>query len=384
MKMPGAHRAGNLRLHILPILVWLGAVGGVVLLLSYRTQRFEVLGLAQGQVRQISSTSMGRLKNVPVQLFEPVKEGDVVAIIDTVLDHKHLEVELEAKKAVFLAEIRQLQAELKATHNRLTVEAENRENDMVDAQRRFYVDVVNARLRTLELKAVLEPERIRLDELELNAKILTARGASQQNSTILYEQRKLKKQYDALAIKIQQNQRLLTQAENDLQQAIERRDKFALRQPSNPTMDTVLAPIREAINIKQEQIGEILTDRVALELRSPFDGIVSEIQRKSGEAVLAGEPILTISETKPIEILAYADQKLASRLQENMKVKLLKSSEPPQIASSQITHLGPGVQLIPEQLRKDPAVPEWGRPMLIKVPPDMKLMPGEIVGIKGL
>lgn len=384
MKKARGHRGGNLRLHILPILVWFVALGGVVFLLSHRRQRFEVLGLAQGQVRQISSTSMGRLQNVPVQLFESVREGDVVAIIDTVLDHKHLEVELEAKKAVFLAEIKQLQAELKATGNRLTVEAANRQNDTVDTQRRFAVDVENARLRTLELKAELEPDRIRLEELELDSKILAVQEPLQPDSAILYEQKKLKKQYDALAKEIEEKRHLLIQAENDLEQAIRRRDVFALRQPSNPELQTVLEPIQAAINVKEVQIAEILTDRQALELKAPFDGIVSEIQRKSGEAVLAGEPILSIAETKPREILAYADQKLASRLDANMKVKLIKNSMPQQVANSQITHLGPGVQLVPEQLRSDPGVPEWGRPMLIKVPPNMKLMPGEIVGIKGL
>jgi hypothetical protein len=229
----------------------------VVFLLSHRRQRFEVLGLAQGQVRQISSTSMGRLQNVPVQLFESVRESDVVAIIDTVLDHKHLEVELEAKKAVFLAEIKQLQAELKATGNRLTVEAANRKNDMVDTQRRFAVDVENAKLRTLQLKASLEPDQIRLEELELDSKILAVREPLQPNSAILYEQKKLKKQYDALAKEIEEMQHLLVQAENDLEQAISRRDEFALRQPSNPELRTVLEPIQAAIHVKQVQIAEI-------------------------------------------------------------------------------------------------------------------------------
>lgn len=384
MKKHRRHRDGNLRLHILPILVWFVALGGVIFLLSHRRQRFEVLGLAQGQVRQISSTSMGRLQNVPVQLFESVREGDVVAIIDTVLDHKHLEVELKAKQAVFLAEIKQLQAELKATGNRLTVEAANRKNDMVDTQRRFALDVENARLRTLQLKASLEPDQIRLEELELDSKILAAQEPLQANSAILYEQKKLKKQQEALAKEIDEKRHLLVQAESDLEQAISRRDEFALRQPVNPELQTVLEPIQAAIHVKEVQIAEILTDRQALELKAPFDGIVSEIQRKSGEAVLAGEPILSIAETKPREILAYANQKLASRLEANMKVKLIKNSIPQQIANSQITHLGPGVQLVPEQLRGDPAVPEWGRPMLIRVPPNMNLMPGEIVGIKGL
>jgi hypothetical protein len=45
----------RLRQHFLPILVWLCAVACVVVLFSRRSQRFEVLGIAQGQVRQIAA-----------------------------------------------------------------------------------------------------------------------------------------------------------------------------------------------------------------------------------------------------------------------------------------------------------------------------------------
>ena len=41
-----------LHLHVLPILVWLGAVAWVVVLFHHRTQRFEVLGTAQHHARQ--------------------------------------------------------------------------------------------------------------------------------------------------------------------------------------------------------------------------------------------------------------------------------------------------------------------------------------------
>ena len=99
---------GSLRLHILPVFVWLAAVAGVVLLFQHRAARFEVLGMAQGQVRQIAATCTGRLISVPVELFQDVKKGDTVAIIDTVLGNENLEAEL----ATVSAEVQHLMAQL--------------------------------------------------------------------------------------------------------------------------------------------------------------------------------------------------------------------------------------------------------------------------------
>ena len=67
-----------------------------------------------------------------------------------------------------------------------------------------------------------------------------------------------------------------------------------------------------------------------------------------------------------------------------MRVELIKAGKPVRIAASQVVELGPSVELIPERLWVNPNVPEWGRPILIKIPPDLKLIPGELVGIKGL
>ncbi|MHC4659956.1 MAG: HlyD family secretion protein, partial [Planctomycetota bacterium] len=148
-------RAGRLRVHILPILVWIGAVVVVVVLFQHRAERFEVLGLAQGQVHQVAATCDGRLKDVPVQLFEKVGRGQTLAVIDTVLDNENLQAQLDTASA----EIEHLKAELVSTEDQLLTEAVNRQTDWVGAQRRFSVDVENARVAVLELKAQLEADR---------------------------------------------------------------------------------------------------------------------------------------------------------------------------------------------------------------------------------
>ncbi|MBN1844956.1 MAG: HlyD family efflux transporter periplasmic adaptor subunit, partial [Sedimentisphaerales bacterium] len=121
-----------------------------------------------------------------------------------------------------------------------------------------------------------------------------------------------------------------------------------------------------------------------LVLTSPRAGVVSQILCRPGEAVMAGVPIMTIAETYPTEIIAFAGENQVSQIQVGMKVQIVKKSDPPQIAESEIIRIGPNVQLKPEILWRSQNLPERGRPCMIAVHPGMKLVPGEKVGIRGL
>jgi multidrug resistance efflux pump len=392
----GSYRSGRLHPHILPVLVWLAAAVSVGMLFHHRSQRFEVLGIAQGNVREIAATCTGRLKSVPVQLFEEVHRGDVVAIINTVLDNEHLEAEL----ATTSAEVQHLQAELAHTQEALLAEAANLETDRIVAQRRFSVDVENARLHVLELKTLLETDRMTLEDLQLNNQIFITRNISDQNDVAHYERQKMKVEYNVLAKKIEENEHLLAQAESDLEHARQRHDEFARRQLHPPPVDSALEVIRRAIKVQEQRMEELLARRTELVLKSPIDGVVSQILRRpvrrtgegvvrqmmlrEGEAVLEGDPILTVAESKTSEVIAWVKGERLGWVREGMTVELIKENKPAQIANSQVTYVGPIMEVMPQQLWAIPDIPEWGRPMLIPIPPGLNLIPGETVGVRGL
>jgi hypothetical protein len=66
-----------------------------------------------------------------------------------------------------------------------------------------------------------------------------------------------------------------------------------------------------------------------------------------------------------------------------MPVELIKITDSARIVRSQVAQLGTNIELMPEQLWRNPNAPQWGRPVLITVPPGFDLVPGEIVGIRG-
>ena len=400
MKKIGSYRPGRLHPHILPVLIWLVAAAGVGMLFYHRSQRFEILGMAQGQIRQVAATCTGRLKNVPLELFQEVRKGDVVAVLDTVPDDENLEVEM----VTISAQVQQLQAELVARQAELAADAVDQQSDMIEAKRRFEVDVENARLRVLELKTTIETDRmlhLQLGDLDLNNRISAMQNIPDPNAQFdIHRLQRTAAEENALAKKIEENKRLLAQAEKDLAQTIQRRDEFAQRQPQLPAVDSALDVIRKSIAVQERLIGQILARREPLVLRSPIDGMVIQVLGRprdvalrrpgelvllrEGEVVLAGETILTIAETKPREVIAYANRQQLSRVKEGMAIQLVKSTEPAQIANSRVASIGATLERMPECLWELPNIPQWGHPVLIPIPTGLKVIPGEMVGIRGL
>ena len=129
---------------------------------------------------------------------------------------------------------------------------------------------------------------------------------------------------------------------------------------------------------------EALDEDQAVELKAPFDGLVSQVLRRTSEAILAGDPILTLTEARPEEIIAYASEEQVNSIHEGMEVELIKSSEPARIIRSRITYIGPVVEKLPVRLWRNPNFPQWGRPFLIDAPPEIGLVTGELVGIRKL
>jgi multidrug resistance efflux pump len=379
--------------HILPVLVWLTVLACVIGLFYKRAQRFEVLGIVQGRVHEVAAPCDGQLKIVCVDLFDEVTKGQTLAALDDEL--------IKAQIATISAEIEHLLAQLIPTQEQLLAEAANQETTLIGDQRRFYVDVENARLRILELKVLIASDRITLEDLAIEVNIL--QELVEQDAVVPYELDRVKAQYNSLAKKIEENGHLLEQANIDLEQAQQRRDEFAQRQLQHPSVDSNLEVIRKAAKVQEKLLEQSLVQRNSLVVKAPADGIVIQIQANAnniavrrpgegilgrpGEVVLAGDPILTIAEHKPTQIIAYARENQLNLIREGMAVELVglpQDQSKAQIVRSQILHVGPTMEQMPQQLWRNPNIPEWGRPFMIKAPPQMQLIVGERVGIRTL
>lgn len=373
-------RPGRLGIHIIPILVWIAAVAGVAFLLMHRSERTVLVGVAFGETFDVSATCSGRVTSLPVLLYQEVQKDETLAIVKTLLDNERLQSELAVKKDVIEAEIARLRAELEAASEALEVDLADRNDQVASTHRQLSVDVERTRLSVLELEATIEPDRITLKDLELEVRIV--KDLLEKDAVEKYELQKIELQRDVLAKQIDENERLHVQAQKDASEAVSRLNQFASIKPVNPSLGLTLNPIRQAIAVQEKMITELLVERVGLPLMAPFDGIVSKILCRVGESFAAGEPILTVAKTRPETVVGWIGEEHMHRINLGMEVRLVKRGETQQIAMSEITVVGPEVKMLPERLWRIPGVPEYGRSFHVGVPPNLKLLPSEKVGIK--
>ncbi len=398
----------RLRLHLLPIVVWLGAVVCVIGLFSRRAPRFEVVGIAQGRVHQIAATCTGRLKSITVELFDEVKEGQVLAVVNGVLDDEPTRSELEAQLAALQASMVHLAAESSAARAEYVARVDSLKTEWVADGRPFATDVSDPELRISELTTEIETDQLLLKELDANIKGFIIGGRLDVNDVAVYELKQMRAQQATIAKRIEFNKRTREQLQREVTAAIARDSEFKDNHKpyvgtSDETAKEVTAKQMEALERQMDVVRAQLASldrREALELKSSIDGVIIPIRgnrnevgfrragenllRRPGEVVTVGDPIFAVVEREPREIIAYVNERQLGSVREGTAVALIKNTEPAQIASSRVAYVSPVVEQMPERLWINPTIPQWGRSVLIEIPTGMRLISGELVGIRGL
>jgi multidrug resistance efflux pump len=376
-------RRSRLYLRALPVLVWLGAVLCVVGLFRQRAARFEVVGLARPEVRQVAATCRARLISVPVQLFDKVKAGDTVAVLSVVLDDERIEAEM----ATIQADMDLVEAQLTELRDNYVADVNNRESEWWAEMRAFTADVVVAKARIVDANAILENDQAMLERMSQETKRFTFENQADLGTDIAlyHELQTMKENRDSLARKIVRDQGVLDKYKKLLEEAEQRKVVYKNYIPITGTTDEdaqrVIGLAKEALERRKD---ELRARREKVVLTAPCDGYVSDIPSRVGEAVMQGVEILSIAEEKPRVIIAYASEAVVGQLEIGKRVEVVKGSEPEQKGPSEVTYIGPAVEQMPVRLWRNPNFPQWGRPMLIEIPLGMKLIPGEMVGIRGL
>ncbi len=371
---------------MVPILVWIAAVAAVVALFVQRSQQCFVVGLATGGSYNITATSNGRVRSVPVKLFQHVQAGETLVVINTVADDEALRSELEAESAALEMELTRLRAELAAAEEEFRLRVAGYEDAHAEALARMTVDLERARLDALEIRATLEPDRVLLKDYELEVRInreLLSKGAIE-----AYELQKAQAQFDFMAKTVQENEQRLEVAQKNVDEAAKRLAAWESRKASIASLNTTLDPIRAAMAVQQKRLDQLLQEqlrqREELPLVAPADGVVCQILRRSGDSVLLGEPVMTIAKPVAETLIGWASEEYADQLSEGRKVRIIRRGAGGQVATSEITGVGTGYVQKPMELWFDPKVPEYGLAFEVAIPPGMTVRPNEKVGIKVL
>lgn len=144
--------------------------------------------------------------------------------------------------------------------------------------------------------------------------------------------------------------------------------------------------VRTAVAVEERQLGLIEVQLAPMMLVAPMDGFVSIVHRHTGESVVPGEPILTISQASSERIVAFLRQPLGMQPTTNQLVEVRSRSAGRTSGLGQVLAVGAQLEPIYPQLLPSRAqgntTAEYGLPILVSVPNGMHLFGGEIVDLR--
>ena len=375
IETPLAQRVEDFRHRTLPMVVWGAAALIVVALLLGRARQVDYIGIAHAPEYEVSVANSGTIETVVVDLYDSVEPGDVVAT----LDDDQVLAEIEAARA----SVRLLQAQFEVERDRLTKGTDERTADWTADLRRFQIDEESRRLEILSLKVVIESDRIELERLALELRRAVRLVEDGLIPDTDYDN--VRAARDHVRKRIDENEILMSQLGEEYLTAQNRRRNYEEHLPAGRTAaKSVLRPLVEAVRVESERLKEIEIQRSELVLRSPVIGQVSQMLCRTGQSVIPGEPIMMIAERSVREIVAYLSESDGRRITLDTPVMVTSRNQPGMTAESVVVRVGPTIQALPQRLWRDPALPDYGRAVVIAAAPAMALTPGELVDVEFL
>jgi multidrug resistance efflux pump len=377
IRTPLAQRLAELARGPLAFLVWTGAAAFAGTMLLRKQHEVEVLGLAQGGVHVLSSPCEERLTSLSVTPYQEVRAGDELARFDA--------ADLDARLATALARVEILRAELDAAQ--LAAEAERqtdgraRADDEFVERRRLAQAEEELALEELDLGVRLATDRIEAERLALGrgrAERLSVEGIG---AADVFDEARLA--HEAVLERLRQNEGFLAGVRAARAEASTRRAEFERRAGSMPLPpELALGAFPARIRAEELLLAELEVERTRRVLRAPASGRVQAVHASVGQALVFGQPLLTLASEPAEEILAYVPESSGLDLRAGGSALVVLTRAPWTESECVVVAVGPALELLPERLWSTPGAPEYGLPLLARGALSPTLRPGERVRVR--
>jgi len=322
----------NLRRQI-GIVMWILLLFVAVIWSNLRSTSMEATGMGFAPPIEVSSLETGRLMTLKVNLHDQVSADEIVALLDR--------EPLEQQRGV-------LAAQVEAAEFTIVEEGDDAENDR---QR-------NA-MKRAQLQADINADQaliVGLRRDKLIAEDLLAKGAGSAN-----EIRRIENEISVAQGRIAGNQAgLMTVGTGD------------------PNSESPVDADWHAVAARR--MLEVMDGRLErMDVKTAIDGQVTMIYKEPGEIVFGGEPVLQVTKTGTTEVLAFLPTPSAIGLDAGSAAWVVRGTG--QVIKGALVSVGSSPQALPEQLWHNPAYPEWGVPVRIKLAKG-EIGPGELVTVR--
>lgn len=353
---PPSHYWREFRHSVMPVLVFGGVLAMTVLLWNKALVPSSMIGEVEMVRANVNSIVPGTVIEMQVDLLQRVEKDQVIATIITM------------EPEVLSANLAAVAAELETTRARMLTDQAR----LVMDQARSVDDLEQLRLNWLNAKVSLATERVNLqyaiNEFQRVSKLFQDKAVTEMEYDLTRSRR------DALQSKVDEMGKLVA----EMERSIER-----LRPTSGVTNILSNEAVAAAINARQELIKQQTRPII---LRAPMAGVVSAVLHRAGEKVTAGEPILTISALHSDRIVGYIRQPLPKKPTPGAPVEVWSRGGKRAVGMGKVLRVGTQMEPINPTLlpqgQGQGRTPEFGLPILVSLPPNLPLLPGEMVDLQ--
>ncbi len=350
--IPWGQRWRDCRTQALPLAVFAVAVGAIAYLWQNEGVAPTLSGEVYGVFSEVTAPESGIITELFVEPFSHVEAGQLIGRIEVAPSKR-----LKSALAVLEAESQLM-----------------REGGMdpVMEQQRIALSWEGLRSDLIEARADLA--KLRIQERQAEADFRRFRQLSEQDQVALSEFELAKATYEAFAAEAVEREHLVKHLEATLEKA----PKFG----ENGEMDASRA--LEATLVMQEmRIQELIAELEPIELYAPTSGTVTQLLRHVGQYVISGTPLVNIRARKPEYIIGYLKIPATVEPHEGMAVKVGLRGSRRGAGDARVLRVGTQYEALglafqhPMFIREERALP-----IMISVPSDMMLRPGEIVDLQ--
>jgi multidrug resistance efflux pump len=337
---PAAQRWREFRIQALPILTFIGIIACIGLLWQRYVFPSNIIAQVEMETASVITTLPGRIEDIKVQRFQHVKEGQILAIVN-------------------VTDTNMLQASLRAVEADLFVMRQRIEEGYLRAGQTYERE----RLTYLEQLAQLQVDRVNAKlaeaEYQMEADLYASTISSSNNLNAA------KYRWEAATTRVKEMENFL----KEKQQVLPRLQS---------DMTNAVAAVDRATKAQQG----VLSATTNLILRAPMDGIITGVSNHIGEFVMGGTPIITMSATEAEQIIAYMRPPLTQVPKAGDTLQIRRRTFKRQAAVATIREVGTQLEPIaPTLVPPSTAQVELGLPFAVNLPPNLGLVPGEIVDI---
>lgn len=339
---PVSQRWREFRIQVLPFVLFLSLLVGIVYLWKSYVQPVGIIGSAETNLVNVTSLQDGMVSELFVERFQNVTTGQVIAIV------------ANTDPELIKAQIESVQADIKVLAARNEVDIQKADQ----SYRALRSELLGHKVAQAADKVnwINASNKLWRAEAEFKDKIGTAAAVD----AALAER-------DSLAASIEERGKQIIDLDKSLTELAEK------QQSNQPD------PFAEAIAKKATELELMLKPST---LKSPINGMISMVHHVKGERILRGMPVVSISDPETKRIIGYIRQPVTEVPTTNDFVQITTRSQIRMVARGRILRVGAQFEPInPALLSPDSKRMEVGLPILVEVPPGIRLLPGEYVNL---